>query len=307
MNCIEVTADYLRAHPLPRHRDGSKEHRGKVLIVAGSAELAGAALLAGHGALRTGAGILQIATVRSAALHIAVAMPEALVVGCDETSEGGIDAAKAQRIIDLACECDALLIGPGLQDKTSVATLTAALLAEADKPVLALDAAAFTTLDRAHSANRPGRVVVTPHSGEMASFLGVNRDAVDADPISIASRAAQELQAIVALKGAVTHIAAPNGTTWRSAHGSIGLATSGSGDTLAGILAGLLARGTDPALAAVWAVYLHPSAGQRLTERLGRYGLLARELAQEIPGIMQELSDEKFLATSPLGSSIACS
>lgn len=294
MNIEDVTAGYLRAHPLPQHQDGSKEHRGRVMIIAGSAELPGAALLAANGALRAGAGILQIATVRSAALPIAVAMPEALVVGCDETPDGGIDVRRAQRLIDLACKCDAVLVGPGMLDDESVAALTAALLAQAAKPVIALDACAFTTLDRSVMARRkPGRVVVTPHSGEMATFLGVDRDEVDGDPAMIAERVARELQAVVALKGAVTHIAAPDGSNLRSDHGSIGLATSGSGDVLAGIVAGLLARGAEPALAMVWAVYLHGQAGQVLTRRLGRYGLLARELPAEIPGILQEMSGGK--------------
>jgi ADP-dependent NAD(P)H-hydrate dehydratase len=97
------------------------------------------------------------------------------------------------------------------------------------------------------------------------------------------------LQAVIAMKGASTHVVGPGGEAWLSQNGSIGLATSGSGDTLAGILAGLLARGTQPALATIWAVYMHGEAGRRLAKRNGTLGLLAREIPGEIPGIMQEL------------------
>jgi len=103
--------------------------------------------------------------------------------------------------------------------------------------------------------------VLTPHLVELALMLGVERDEVAADLLGMARRAAREARAVVALKGAETYIAAPDGTAYRYAEGSIGLATSGSGDTLAGVVAGLLARGAEPLHAAVWAVYLHGEAG----------------------------------------------
>src|SRR5437764_8058691 len=98
MSLTRVTPDFLRAHPLPRHEhDGDKQARGRVLVIAGSTEVPGAALLAGLGALRAGAGVLQIATCRTAAPHLGIAMPEAMVVGCRETAAGGIDPADAPR------------------------------------------------------------------------------------------------------------------------------------------------------------------------------------------------------------------
>lgn len=119
---------------------------------------------------------------------------------------------------------------------------------------------------------------MTPHSGEMAKFLDLSRERVDSDPLGAARRAAGALEAIVAMKGASTHIVSPDGEACLSENGSIGLATSGSGDTLAGILAGLVARGTRPYLAVAWAVYLHGEAGRRLASRDGTFGLLAREI-----------------------------
>jgi ADP-dependent NAD(P)H-hydrate dehydratase len=292
MSFIRVTPEFLRAHPLPRHeQEGDKQVRGRVLVIAGSVQVPGAALLAGLGALRAGAGVLQIATCRSAAPHLGIAMPEAMVVGCRETPAGGIDPADAPRLIELGSGCDAVLIGPGMMDHAAVARLTAALVQGVEAPALVLDAAAFTTLRAGKMTGRKGPIVVTPHSGEMAKFLDVSREEVDADPLQAARRAAGALDSVVAMKGASTHIVSPEAEAWLSENGSIGLATSGSGDTLAGILAGLLARGTAAALATIWAVYMHGEAGRRLAKRNGTFGLLAREIPGEIPHIMREFSD----------------
>jgi ADP-dependent NAD(P)H-hydrate dehydratase len=133
---------------------------------------------------------------------------------------------------------------------------------------------------------------VTPHSGEMAKFLEVSRQEVDREPLAAAQKAARLIGGVVALKGAITHIVSPSGESWLCDHGCIGLATSGSGDTLAGILAGLLARGVAPGLAACWSAYIHAEAGQRLTKRHGAVGFFAREIPGEIPGIMQDLKGQ---------------
>jgi hydroxyethylthiazole kinase-like uncharacterized protein yjeF len=259
-------------------------------VIAGSVEVPGAALLAGLGVLRAGAGVLQIATCESVAAHLAMAMPEAMVVGCRETPAGGIAPANASRLSELGSDCDAVLIGPGMTDESAVAELTSELLKRLESPVFVLDARAFATLNpREGPGGRPGRIVATPHSGEMAKFLDIPREAVDKAPLRAARQAAAALQAVIAMKGASTHVVGPGGEAWLSENGSISLATSGSGDTLAGILAGLLARGTQPALATIWAVYMHAEAGRRLAKRNGTLGLLAREIPGEIPGIMQEL------------------
>jgi ADP-dependent NAD(P)H-hydrate dehydratase len=283
----------LHTHPLPRHeQQGDKQARGRVLVIAGSVEVPGAALLAGLGVLRAGAGILQIATCRSAAPHLAMAMPEAMVVGCSETPAGGIDPANAPRLTELASGSDAVLIGPGMMDETAVAELTSELLKRLKTPVFVLDASAFATLNAREAPDgHAGKIVATPHSGEMAKFLGLPREQVEEAPLRAARQAAAKLQAVIAMKGASTHVVSPSGEAWLCENGSIGLATSGSGDTLAGILAGLIARGTDPALAAIWAVYIHGEAGCRLAKRNGTLGLLAREIPGEIPSILQALSD----------------
>jgi ADP-dependent NAD(P)H-hydrate dehydratase len=171
---------YLHFHPLPKHQSGDKHSRGRVLVIAGHLDVPGAAVLAGLGALRAGAGVLRIATCRTNAPHIGAAMPEAMVVGCAETSAGEIAVRDAQRLVDLASSSDAVLIGPGMLDEASVGELCSKLLEEVDGPHFILDAAAFTSLrDIELPRSQQGRIVCTPHFGEMAKFLKLDREDVE--------------------------------------------------------------------------------------------------------------------------------
>ena len=290
-----VTPELLRSIPLPRHQEGEdKDGRGRVLVVAGSVEVPGAALLCGIGALRAGAGKVQIATCRSVALHLAVSMPEARVIGLGETPGGGIAVEEADRLAGHTGRCDALLLGPGMaNDDDEASLLTTRLLErmEGGGPGIVLDAAALLKLHDCQAALRrhAGRVVLTPHAGEMATLLDVTREEVQADPLGAARRAAGALGVVVAMKGGGTFVVSPQGAAWWCDQGNVGLATSGSGDTLAGVIAGLIARGATPVDATIWGVFLHGAAGDRLARKRGPVGYLARELLAEIPSIMAEL------------------
>ena len=288
----EVTRALLRRMPLPAPDDeGDKDARGRVLAVGGSAQTPGAILLAGVAALRAGAGKLQLATVKSAATALGVAVPEALVVGLAETRAGEIAGeAGARALGKRAALVDALLLGPGMMsDRASLAMIRAFARRLGDDATLLLDAAAITSLRNDDDALLPlhGRAVLTPHAGEMATLLGVDKREVEDDPAACARAAAARFGAVVALKGAESWIAEPDGTLHHYAGGSVGLATSGSGDTLAGIVAGLAARGASAAQAAVWGVYVHGTAGNQLARRLGRVGYLARELLDEVPRVIE--------------------
>jgi hydroxyethylthiazole kinase-like uncharacterized protein yjeF len=287
-----VTDALLRSMPLPQHHEGEdKDARGRVLVIGGSVETPGGALLAGLAALRAGAGKLQIATCRSVASPLAVAVPEARVSGLEETPEGGISAAAAEALAERCGRCDVVLLGPGMLGSDATSRLTRRLLELASDACFVLDAAALHALDdcRDMLRRRAGRIVLTPHAGEMALLLDVGREVVLADPLAAAREAVGRLQAVVAMKGGCTFIAEPQGRAWSCDRGNVGLATSGSGDTLAGIIAGLLARGAAPAEATLWGVYLHGEAGARLARTRGPIGYLARELLAEIPGIMADL------------------
>jgi ADP-dependent NAD(P)H-hydrate dehydratase len=159
-------------------------------------------------------------------------------------------------------------------------------------PALVLDAAALTPLASRREALRrhAGRAILTPHDGEMSRLLGIPREEVRADPLGAARQAAALLQAVVIMKGGCTRIVTPEGEAWATDHGNVGLATSGSGDVLSGIIAGLLARGATPLQAALWGVYVHGEAGQRLARAQGLVGFLARELPAEVPRILADLA-----------------
>jgi ADP-dependent NAD(P)H-hydrate dehydratase len=178
-------------------------------------------------------------------------------------------------------------------DERAVELLVVTLLEEVHTTQFVLDAAAFTQL-RTHRdlfTRHRGRITVTPHAGEMANFLGCDRPDIESDPLAAGRAVADIVQGVVAVKGAATHIVSHEGEEWLSEHGTVGLATSGSGDTLAGILVGLLARGAPPALATAWSVYMHAEAGHRLAQRQGTFGFLAQEILAEIPKIMADLSE----------------
>jgi len=133
-------------------------------------------------------------------------------------------------------------------------------------------------------------VLLTPHLAEMARLLGLAPERIGADPERYAREAALRWNAVVALKGASTFVAAPDGGCWCHASTHVGLATSGSGDALAGIVAGLVTRGAPLEQAAAWGVALHARAGRALAERVGPIGYLASELAAEVPRLMQRLA-----------------
>jgi hydroxyethylthiazole kinase-like uncharacterized protein yjeF len=260
MSDSAITPELLRRMPLLQPaEDGDKDQRGRVLVIAGSISGPGAALLAATAALRAGAGKLQIATCQSIAIHLGLAVPEALVLGLPESPSGEIDPGAAVLLRERIARCDAVLIGPGMLDEQAVSALTADLLDCDPGPAFVLDAGALGHLKdiAAILARHEGRTVITPHAGEMANLLGVEKHDVLSNPAEIAGETARLLHCVVAHKGPCTYIAAPDGGTWTYNDGNIGLATSGSGDTLAGIVAGLLARGVAPLAAAQWAVYLH--------------------------------------------------
>lgn len=292
MNTID--ADLLRSLPLPQHQSGdNKEGRGQVLVVGGCLAVPGAILLSAEGALRAGAGKLQIATCRTVAPHLGLAVPEAMVIALPETSGGCIAGDSGELVGKRAARADAILIGPGMMNTEEAGPLVGHLLAAAgERTSFVIDAGALDVLqDHKQLLSRCGhRTVITPHAGEMAKLLGVSREEVASDPLRHAQLAASQLGCIVVMKGGTTQVVSPTGETWLLEGGTIGLATSGSGDVLAGVIAGLLARGTSAAVAAVWGVYLHAEAGVRLTRRYGGIGLLARELSGEIPATMAEIA-----------------
>ena len=291
-SAIEVDDECLRGWPLPQpDADGDKETRGRVLVIAGSREMPGALILAANAALNAGAGKLTVATAASVARLVATALPEARVIELAETEAGGIDRSAVERVRVLLPHLDAVLIGPGMQDEPAVCDFCAALLDHLSTPMLVLDAAAMGVVGPTPSIGTfSSPTILTPHAGELAHLTGDDKEEISAQPAQCVANAARRWNAVVALKGATTFIAAPGGTLWRHAGGNVGLAISGSGDVLAGVIAGLASRGASAEQAAVWGVALHAHAGERLAARSGPLGYLARDLSAELPALMGALA-----------------
>lgn len=260
-----LTPDLLRGWPLPEvDHGGSKRDRGTVLVLGGSVATPGAVLLAGLAALRVGAGRLQVVTVPETAVALGVALPEAMVRGVEGLAE-----------VDLT-GVDAVVVGPGATDDAGKAL--SALLPVLDGVPVVVDAGSLYEL----SDSMAGPAVLTPNVAELHHLAGR-----DGDNEGLAVQVARERAAVVTTHGCV---AAPDGSLWRDGTGSVGLATSGSGDVLAGVVGGLLARGASPEQAACWGTYLHGAAGDRLVGFRGRLGGLARELLDELPHALASLT-----------------
>lgn len=193
-------------------------------------------------------------------------------------------------MLELAAECEAVLLGPGMGSREGARELTARLLPELDTVCLvdALALAAVTDDDRCLQ-HLDGRAVLTPNVHELALTLGWDHGKVAEDPREASLRLAARTGACVSAGGAVTWTAHPDGRSWRGSVGGPGLGTAGSGDVKAGVVTGLCGRGADPCQAAVWGSHLHGSAGDRLASDLGPTGFLARELALQVPRVLAEL------------------
>lgn len=295
---VLITRSVLRSMPLGEPEAGAdKEGRGRVLVIGGSAEMPGAVLLAGAAALRAGAGKVRIATVKSVAAQVAARFPEARVYAMPESKTGGLAASSAPRLSELAGEADSVCVGPGMIDRAATTRLLENLLPNIHTAALIVDADALACLSgerRKLLHALKGNAVVTPNGDEMEDFFGEGESSGAGgrkrEASSSARDAAREFRAVVALKGRETFVASPEGRVYVNRAGNVGLATSGSGDVLAGLVAGLAARGAEPLKAAVWGVHAHAVAGELLARRVAPVGYLARELLDVLPRVLWELA-----------------
>ena len=287
---VPLDSAWLKANPLPGHHDHvDKNGRGRVLVIGGCRRVPGGMLLTAEAAFRAGAGKVTIATIESAAIPIGVAFPACAVLALPETPGGEISPASAELILDEMADHDAILFGPAMIDQQIVRELLAAMLPSLPPEMfLLLDAFALrAAADHAEAIRARGdHVVLTPHEGELAGLLGLDREEVARDPASALAVAVKRFGCTVMVKGATSHLMAGD-TRLGYAGGGLGLAVSGSGDILAGLIASLGAQGLPPLQAAAWGIWLHGEAGRRLSEMMGPIGFLARELPPLVPGLMR--------------------
>jgi NAD(P)H-hydrate epimerase len=288
-------ADRLLPAPEPvmlpqRPKDAHKGTFGTVVVLAGSLGFTGAAYLAATGAARSGAGLVRLLVADTIYPILAAKCTEVMATPVPEVAPGAVGHAAYDSVMRQLSNAEAGVIGPGLGRDSSTWRLIVDLALHAECP-LVLDADALNAL--AESARKKTRLgknrVLTPHPGEMARLTGKTTEAINADRAGAARKAAKEWGAVVVLKGAHTVVAHPDGRLSEDPHEVPALATGGTGDVLSGVIAALIAQGSDPFTAAVSGVYVHAAAGRRISQRIGDAGLLASDLLPEIPLVMHLL------------------
>jgi NAD(P)H-hydrate epimerase len=280
----------VAGHFPPRAADTHKGHYGHLLIVAGSRGKTGAAALAARAAMRSGAGLVTVATAASQQPVVAGLVLEAMTEALPETPAHSVGAKALDAIAELAARRDAVALGPGL----GLDPETQAVAREAARSVrrpMVVDADALTAL-AGHLetlATAPAPRCLTPHPGEMARLLEVSTAEVQRDRLAAARAAAARAAAWVVLKGAVSVIAGPGGEAFLNPTGNPGMASGGTGDVLTGMVGAFLARGLEPAAALQAAVYLHGRAGDLAAVRLGQEALIASDLIEALPAAFAEV------------------
>jgi len=291
-----LTRDQMRALIQPRAVDSHKGDFGRVLVVAGSMGKSGAAVLCAHGALRSGAGLVTVASPRSCQPIIAAHGFEYMTEGLDETITGTVDYAAVDAVLGI--DADVIVAGPGLGRGEGVTTFVRELLDKCEGP-LVFDADALNAFADEPSllVGREGRdLIITPHPGEMARLVGCTVEDLQADRLGLAGDFAKRHKLYVVLKGYRTLVATPDGKIFVNPTGSPGMATGGTGDVLAGMLAAWLAQLLDAEAACRLAVYLHGSAGELADADAGEVSMTAGDLAEHIGDAILELTARRRVA-----------
>ncbi|MDI9493908.1 MAG: NAD(P)H-hydrate dehydratase [Bacillota bacterium] len=264
-----------------RDKELHKGDCGKVLIIAGSEGMAGAAVLSARGALRSGAGLVRVSVPEHLFPILQVGVPEATCVSRSlppEWLEGH----------------QAIVIGPGLGDDSSNVPLIETVL-NSNCPAVVLDADGLNLLARNDGLKElakeaSGRLIITPHPGEAARLLGCSSKEINADRVESACRLAEQIGAVTVLKGAGTLVATPNRETYINTTGNPGMATGGSGDVLSGVIGALAGQGLSCFEAAACGVYIHGAAGDIAAKALGEYGVIASDIAAMIGLAIQKIT-----------------
>ncbi|HTP28776.1 MAG TPA: NAD(P)H-hydrate dehydratase [Anaeromyxobacteraceae bacterium] len=277
-----------------RPADGHKGTFGRVAVIAGSAPFTGAPYMTATAALRGGAGQARLLVARSIHPILAVKCTEIEVSPVSDGAPGALGSDSHREVASALAEWATVgVIGPGMGRHPATAQLIR-LLSHTDRP-LVIDADGLNALsedrDMLPRLGEGGRIrILTPHPGEMSRLLQRPIGESEAERQMLALDAAQNFGVVVVLKGARTVVASPDGRVAIDPHSVPALATGGTGDILAGLIAALLAQGSDPFQAAVTGVYVHAATGRWVADRL-LSGMLATDLLPTIPYVMQELRE----------------
>ncbi len=279
-----IEDDDIKALMPGRPADGHKGVFGHLALACGSAGMGGAAALAGMGALRLGAGLVTACLPQNLAQGFEAGCKEVMTVDLDSTDTGAIAASAADRFIEFAQGKTAILMGPGLGKEPSTKSFAHRVIQETDIPMV-IDADGLNLLGRDSQLliNRKSTTIITPHPGEMARLTGKTIAQIQSDRVKSASEYAKKTGAVVVLKGAATIIALPDGENYLIPTGNHGLASGGTGDVLAGMIAGLLAQGAKPVNAAICGAYIHGKAADVYARHFDPRSLIASDLLDILP------------------------
>lgn len=285
-----ITGSMVKGWLPPRPSAAHKGKFGRVLIVAGSRGMTGAACLTGEAALRSGAGLITVAVPESLHDIVESKLTEVMTVPLPDTGKGYLNRSARQDILSLLDRADVLALGPGLSTIPEVVVMLKELLPSIRIPCV-IDADALNALAGEVEILRKiqAPVVITPHPGEMARLLEVSTKEVQEDRLSIAKKAATVWNVVALLKGARTVVAAPDGAIYINPTGNPGMATGGSGDVLTGLVAALIAQNLSPAQAASAGAYVHGLAGDMGTKAKGMPGLTAGDILANLPAAMMNV------------------
>ena len=291
-----ITDEWARAILPKRPLNANKGSFGRVLVIAGSTNYIGAAYLACSGAMRVGAGLVTLATATSLLPVMAARLTEATYLPLPESTPGIISPEAAEIIGQQLSNYNVLLLGCGLGQSQSAKELVTSLLSRQELPSAVLDADALNSLAQIPSwwQQLGNDAILTPHPGEMARLSGLSVAEIQSDRIGIARKFAREWHKTIVLKGAFTVITTPEEHTMVSPEANPGLASAGTGDVLAGAIAGLAAQGLSLFDAATLGVYLHGKAGDMVKDIIGDTGMIATDLLPALPVVIKQLKENQI-------------
>jgi NAD(P)H-hydrate epimerase len=289
-----ITREYVRPLLPPRPRTSHKGMFGHTLLLAGSWGLAGAAILAARGALRSGSGLVTVALPESQSTPVLDSLPEAMILPLPETGRGTSGEQASETVLEALPGKNVMALGPGLSRHPETVRLIRDLIPHVRLP-LVIDADGLNALADSPSILLESRseVVITPHPGELARLLSLTSAEVQENRIDLSQEFSKKYGVIVVLKGAATVVATPAGQIFINPTGNPGMAAAGMGDVLTGVIAAFIAQGLSILDAAVAGAFLHGGAGDLAAAQTGPWGFLAGEVADLIPAVLRDLHSER--------------
>ncbi len=267
-----------------RRAESHKGDYGKVLVVAGSVGMTGAAYLCSQGALKAGSGLITCAVPESLNTIMEIKLTEVMTLPLEETATRSLGLEAKAKIMDFSDKCDVVALGPGIGRDTETGELVRELLREIEKPIV-LDADGINALEGGLDPlrERKARTVITPHPGEMARLMGKDVGSIQSNREDMAKGLAEVAGVVVCLKGHRTVVANPLGMTFVNETGNSGMATGGVGDVLTGMIASFIGQGIDDYSSAVLGVHLHGLAGDIAAEKKGPFSMVASDVLDFLP------------------------